>query len=52
LDPERGDSRVVVVESVGELLEVVEVLGDGGAGRGGGDGAGAGVATTEFDGLK
>jgi hypothetical protein len=52
LNPERGDSRGGGVESVGELLEVVEVLGDGAGGWGGGDGAGAGVITTEFDGLK
>ena len=52
LNPDRGDSRGGGVELVGELLEVVEVLGDGAEGWGGGDGAGAGVITTEFDGLK
>jgi hypothetical protein len=52
LDPDRGASRGGGVETVGELLEVVEVLGDGGEGWGGGDGAGAGVITAELDGLK
>jgi hypothetical protein len=50
LDPDRGDSRAGGVETVGELLEVVEVPGDGGDGWG--DGAGAGVVTAELDGLK
>ena len=50
LDPDRGDSRGGGVETVGELLEVVEVPGDGGDGWG--DGAGAGVITAELDGLK
>src|SRR5215471_10855919 len=40
------------VESAGELLAAVEVLGDDAGGWGGGDGAGGGVITTEFDGLK
>src|SRR4029077_12869491 len=50
LDPDRGESRGGGVETVGELLEVVEVPGDGGDGWG--DGAGAGVITAELDGLK
>jgi hypothetical protein len=50
LDPARGDSCGGGVETAAELLEVVEVLGDGGEGWGGGDGAGAGVIAT--DGLK
>jgi len=52
LDPDRGDSRGGGAETVGELLEDVEVPGDGGEGWGGGDGAGAGVITAELDGLK
>src|SRR4029077_8510122 len=51
LDPDRGASRGGGVETAGELLEVVEVLGDGGEGCGG-DGAGAGVIAGELDGLK
>ena len=46
LDSDRGGG----VATVGELLDVVEVPGDGGDGWGGGDGAG--VITAELDGLK
>jgi hypothetical protein len=51
LNPDRGDSLGGGAETVGELLEVVEVFGDGGESRDGAGWDGAGWDGVGWDGV-